>query len=403
MIAWVLIVAGLLGVLAGMVFGIAIPTERLTSSEAFFARALFILPSFLFGGVMAGMGYIVLRLDALMARRSGIGVPSEGIAPPTHAVSPMPMPVAMPAPAPLAPVARDPVAPVAAPVEPRPYAPLSDARLPVPTPVTPPRAEPKPAPMAAVVAGGAVALGAGVAGLSALATPARAAPAAPEPTPAPPTPEPVPAAPVLDEATRFDRELERRLALDIVPEPAAEVDDDPAPTPKVDAELARGPELVSAALETLPADSPADPVAATIEDVAAELPTLDLGLDLDPEPVPAPVVAEPPADDAPFHFAEADTEAGYTEPAVETAATEAPAPAPTEERQRPPTVEEFIAQDSEAEPPVVPRKVVREGQFAGRRYRMFEDGSLEIDTDQSTLRFDSLEEFRTFVATSSRV
>jgi hypothetical protein len=77
-----------------------------------------------------------------------------------------------------------------------------------------------------------------------------------------------------------------------------------------------------------------------------------------------------------------------------------PQPAPT----RVPTVAELLQRDlinQEADAEPMPR-IVREGQFAGRRYRMFENGSLEIDTEQSTIRFASLDEFRAFVASASR-
>ncbi len=40
---------------------------------------------------------------------------------------------------------------------------------------------------------------------------------------------------------------------------------------------------------------------------------------------------------------------------------------------------------------------VKEGEIAGRKYRLFADGSLEIDTNQSTIRFDSMDEFRQFI------
>jgi hypothetical protein len=70
---------------------------------------------------------------------------------------------------------------------------------------------------------------------------------------------------------------------------------------------------------------------------------------------------------------------------------------------RAPTVAEYMERGAdaiEAEEP--PRRVIREGQFAGRRYRMFDNGSLEIDTEQSTIRFATLDEFRAFVAAASK-
>lgn len=74
---------------------------------------------------------------------------------------------------------------------------------------------------------------------------------------------------------------------------------------------------------------------------------------------------------------------------------------------RVPTIAELLERDlerwNEAAPVEKPKpRLVREGQFAGRTYRTYEDGSLEIDTEQSTLRFDSLDEFRTFVASSGQ-
>lgn len=70
-----------------------------------------------------------------------------------------------------------------------------------------------------------------------------------------------------------------------------------------------------------------------------------------------------------------------------------------------PTIAELLERDlvswnALAEKPK-PR-IVREGQFAGRTYRTFDDGSLEIDTEESTLRFDSLDEFRNFVSQSGQ-
>jgi hypothetical protein len=123
-----------------------------------------------------------------------------------------------------------------------------------------------------------------------------------------------------------------------------------------------------------------------------------------PEPMPAPapepapmVVVSPPAPTA-----EASPPAEPAPAPSVVAAPPEPEPEPKPEPEmRAPTVAEFIARGSEPDPTPAPR-VVREGQFAGRRYRMFEDGSLEIDTEQSTIQFSSLEEFRTFVASAGR-
>ncbi len=75
------------------------------------------------------------------------------------------------------------------------------------------------------------------------------------------------------------------------------------------------------------------------------------------------------------------------------------------DEERAPTVAEYLAHPEHhdtQEPNEIPRAVMREGQFAGRRYRMFEDGSLEIDTEQSTIKFDSLDEFRSFVSSANK-
>lgn len=72
------------------------------------------------------------------------------------------------------------------------------------------------------------------------------------------------------------------------------------------------------------------------------------------------------------------------------------------DKKRAPTVDEYLAQGKQADEPPQVSAPVREGSFAGRRYRMFGDGSLEIDTDQSTIRFASLEEFRTFVSAAGK-
>lgn len=98
------------------------------------------------------------------------------------------------------------------------------------------------------------------------------------------------------------------------------------------------------------------------------------------------------------------------QPPLQAAPPPVAAPAQAAKREaalgRAPTIAELLAQDlaaAEAAPPEKPKpRVVREGQFAGRSYRTFEDGSLEIDTEQSTLRFDSLEEFRAFVSNSGQ-
>ena len=72
------------------------------------------------------------------------------------------------------------------------------------------------------------------------------------------------------------------------------------------------------------------------------------------------------------------------------------------EDRRAPTVDEFLGQEKRRDEPEQNGVLMREGTFAGRNYRMYEDGSLEIDTDQSTIRFDSLDEFRSFVSNVSK-
>jgi hypothetical protein len=89
----------------------------------------------------------------------------------------------------------------------------------------------------------------------------------------------------------------------------------------------------------------------------------------------------------------------FEETAVETTAVPEPVPQPAASMRRAPTVDEFIVRGENSQP-ASPR-LAREGVFAGRNYRMYEDGSLEIDTDQSTIRFDSLDEFRSFVSSAA--
>jgi hypothetical protein len=115
---------------------------------------------------------------------------------------------------------------------------------------------------------------------------------------------------------------------------------------------------------------------------------------VNPEPQPVPVPAPGPAV-APVMTSPAEPEAAATRP-------EPPPARPAADPPRSPTVADVIARQEQPEPPVPPRIVTREGQFAGRKYRMFQDGSLEIDTEQSTIRFGSLDEFRAFVAQSTK-
>lgn len=74
-----------------------------------------------------------------------------------------------------------------------------------------------------------------------------------------------------------------------------------------------------------------------------------------------------------------------------------------QDERRAPTVDEYLGQERRHDTPKVNSSpLTREGTFAGRSYRMYENGSLEIDTDQSTIRFDSLDEFRSFVSSVSK-
>lgn len=190
--------------------------------------------------------------------------------------------------------------------------------------------------------------------------------------------------------------------------------------------------------------APAPPEAVRIEEAKAEEATnaepsfesddftFDLS-DLTPSSTADAPVETPVYQEAPVHFdddalSRAMTEAlnaqdnqehyNQGQSTVETAAEEpaaeqvAEAPVPSmatpvldaDDTQRAPTVEEYLGRSEpapEADIVEAPRTVVREGQFAGRRYRMFEDGSLEIDTEQSTIKFASLDDFRAFVSAAS--
>lgn len=74
-----------------------------------------------------------------------------------------------------------------------------------------------------------------------------------------------------------------------------------------------------------------------------------------------------------------------------------------EDVRRAPTVDEYFEQEKAGEMAEEPSSpLAREGTFAGRSYRMYEDGSLEIDTEQSTIRFNSLDEFRAFVSAAAK-
>jgi hypothetical protein len=166
------------------------------------------------------------------------------------------------------------------------------------------------------------------------------------------------------------------------------------------------PEAEPAPVEIAAEDAVADPAAETVEpeDRAAALGSGLLAEALlgdqafedappapsaEPEPEPEPEPAEP-----------TPAEAERAEPQLPPATFQ---PAPLDPP-RVPTVAELLERPPEeaAEEPSPHGRIVREGQFAGRRYRMFEDGSLEIDTDQSTIRFGSLDEFRAFVAAASK-
>ena len=161
--------------------------------------------------------------------------------------------------------------------------------------------------------------------------------------------------------TSFLERALRRPSADIAPT-------EPAPEPRL---AAPEPRLVAEITE------PEPPPARSAE----KLPPISLP-PLPKEPVaPAFIIAEPVAPPAQPIIAQANAPANQA-----------------------PTIAELLERDlaNWAEATEKPRpRVVKEGHFAGRAYRTFEDGSLEIDTEQSTLRFDSLEEFRNFVSNST--
>jgi len=414
--AWALMIAGGLGVLAGLIFGIAVPTDRMTGSEAFFARLIIILPSMLFGLVLVGLGYVSRQLSQLLAQTTvPVPAPASSEVPsadPADRLSKNEPDVSEPA--------------QALPVSPAPPH-RADARIPLPTP------EPLPEKATSGGKGLAAAGGAALAGLGAVTAAfafrksATTQPAVEAPVPGGTEPvtanvevaEPRSATQSLDEsdlATQIGRELERRGALDLAPD-EKESEDDPVPDANPSAEVIAGPDRVAAAIAALTPSNAAVTVASAL--VLDDLPmTFDLGLgDIDPEPVAKDQATPPQLPDLDLAMGversvEADADETIDPPRFATPSAELQASIPAPEmvaaaatdRWRAPTVEQFVAQEPSAQEPdaALPGKVVREGQFAGRRYRMFENGSLEIDTDQSTLRFDSLDEFRSFVAGGSR-
>lgn len=173
------------------------------------------------------------------------------------------------------------------------------------------------------------------------------------------------------------------------PEPRLELDsrflDEAFRSPKAD-----GPEHVQ--------DQPVAGAAMTTSPPRAAIPPLPPRLA--PAP-PAPPKAMPAMTPPPLSLQTMAPPAPppQPEPAAPVSA-DVPPEAPPNPAARAPTIAELLERDlanwEPPEEPVRPR-LVREGQFAGRTYRTYDDGSLEIDTDQSTLRFDSLEEFRAFV------
>jgi hypothetical protein len=100
----------------------------------------------------------------------------------------------------------------------------------------------------------------------------------------------------------------------------------------------------------------------------------------------------------PFVFEETMVETAAPEPVMQ------PQPQPflPTNDWRAPTVDEYLEKGNEDGQQDASMRLAREGTFAGRNYRMYEDGSLEVDTDQSTIRFDSLEEFRSFVSSAAK-
>jgi hypothetical protein len=113
---------------------------------------------------------------------------------------------------------------------------------------------------------------------------------------------------------------------------------------------------------------------------------------------PASLSTEP---EMPFQFETLEIEEEVSAPEPELKSGLQPQPFMPANDWRAPTVDEYLEKGSDdGQPPSA--RLAREGTFAGRSYRMYEDGSLEVDTDQSTIRFDSLEEFRGFVSSAAK-
>jgi hypothetical protein len=181
------------------------------------------------------------------------------------------------------------------------------------------------------------------------------------------------------------------------------------------------PAVADAAVETvgdeLVAEEPVaeEPVAEESVEAPAEAPLEEASVEADAEKALAAALEEPEEPEEPEPPMVAQTVIDLSPPPAEAptvigaapilvAAGAAAASAATIRPDgRAPTVGEYMERGGEAiEADEPPRRVIREGQFASRRYRMFDNGSLEIDTEQSTIRFATLEEFRAFVAAASR-
>lgn len=436
--AIVLYVVAVVVIVGGFTAAGFAPTEFMGAREAFYAKLLLALPALLIGLLLAGLAAVVSVLQRLeLQGREIIALlphrvhdASASTVAETGATVHAPVPATAEVERPFA--YAEPITPVAATPDPVPPPPPAAAPVPIPvpsmrldrterlapSPTEEPLAKPRSwrerlglAPAAAGVAAGAAA------GVAASATAAATA----EITPEPAAPEP--------EASPRDEYL-----------PATDVEDDPnsaaarvaAALAAVREELAKSDQARTLAGEKADQAAPAADPELQLEDLlpskaASPAPDADrvalLGQDIlaealsEPEPKHAPEVPQPVEETAalpdPIVAPELIIPSDPAEAEDKTEAAPAPAPTslppapqlpPSAIPTRAPTVAELLQRDpsdAEADAPPIAR-VTREGQFAGRRYRMFGDGSLEIDTEQSTIRFSSLDEFRAFVASASK-
>lgn len=447
-------------VLVGIAAAVFAPTANMGATEALFARLVVLLPAGMFALVLFSLGAIVgvlqrleRRAEELIGTRAPpqtrakapsvaaepvaeVGLPAieeplplspalfepPASAPPPPTAQPTsvrtPLVVAEPPPPPRV-VAPEPAEPPPAPSRPTkprlevatlPRAPLGLAPRPEAPP--PPRPEPPPPPPSRPLP---------QVERTAAEPPRLVVPTPPLDLPPPPEPDPVPheAEAFADEGPAFDLRLPDLALGPLPPSAATERERSPAP-PSLDellkrAEPARPPQQTATEPprepelpRALPLTPPPAPPSSPPE--LPPLPSFDTGFLakalLEPEPPapePEPPAAEPspvaPAATAPPPPPEPEPPLPQDEPPE----TELPHTDEADAR-RAPTIAELLERDIDHEPqePEPSARIVREGQFAGRRYRMFENGSLEIDTDQSTIRFGSLDEFRAFVSAAAR-